>query len=107
MKLERGMAAVVTGRASGLGRATAQGSADAGMKVAIFDINDDAGAEHACVNSSFWMVSPRFSGLAAGASGLDTLVRDAQTNFAFRAPELYTGEWTDVGTPERLAELNR
>lgn len=47
MKLERGMAAVVTGGASGLGRASAQALADAGLKVAIFDLNEEAGAEHA------------------------------------------------------------
>ncbi|MGB3739403.1 MAG: SDR family oxidoreductase [Pontixanthobacter sp.] len=54
MKLETGMAAVVTGGASGLGRASAQALADAGLKVAIFDINDDEGAEHAhAIGGSF------------------------------------------------------
>ncbi|MFW5634420.1 MAG: SDR family NAD(P)-dependent oxidoreductase, partial [Erythrobacter sp.] len=47
MKLEQGMAAVVTGGASGLGRASAAALAQAGLKVAIFDINDAAGEEHA------------------------------------------------------------
>ncbi|MFN2098853.1 SDR family oxidoreductase [Altererythrobacter sp. MF3-039] len=47
MKLESGLAAVVTGGASGLGRASAQALSDAGLKVAIFDINDEAGEEHA------------------------------------------------------------
>lgn len=47
MKLEPGMAAVVTGGASGLGRASAKALADAGLKVAIFDINDAEGAAHA------------------------------------------------------------
>ena len=47
MKLEPGMAAVVTGGASGLGRASAQALADAGLKVAIFDINDAEGEAHA------------------------------------------------------------
>lgn len=37
-------AAVVTGGASGLGQASARALAEAGFKVAIFDINDDAGA---------------------------------------------------------------
>jgi len=47
MKLEKGMAAVVTGGASGLGRASAAALAEAGLKVAVFDINDEAGEEHA------------------------------------------------------------
>ncbi len=39
-----GMAAVVTGGASGLGAATARTLADGGAKVAIFDLNADLGA---------------------------------------------------------------
>ncbi|WP_095012839.1 SDR family oxidoreductase [Tsuneonella mangrovi] len=47
MKLEKGLAAVVTGGASGLGKASAQALSDAGFKVAIFDVNDEAGQAHA------------------------------------------------------------
>lgn len=54
MKLEPGMAAVVTGGASGLGKASAQALADAGLKVAIFDINDEDGEAHAAaIGGSF------------------------------------------------------
>lgn len=54
MKLEAGMAAVVTGGASGLGRASAQALAEAGLKVAIFDIDDNGGNEHAAaIGGSF------------------------------------------------------
>ena len=43
MKLEQGLAAVVTGGASGLGRASAKALAEQGLKVAVFDINEEAG----------------------------------------------------------------
>jgi NAD(P)-dependent dehydrogenase (short-subunit alcohol dehydrogenase family) len=44
MRIE-GQAAIVSGGASGLGRATAKALAEAGVKVAILDVNDAAGAE--------------------------------------------------------------
>ncbi len=47
MKLESGMAAIVTGGASGLGNASARALANAGLKVAIFDINTDDGPARA------------------------------------------------------------
>lgn len=43
MKIDNTIAAVVTGGASGLGRATAEALANAGVKVAIFDINEELG----------------------------------------------------------------
>ena len=42
-----GCGAIVTGGASGLGAATATRLADAGMKVTLFDLNDDLGTAHA------------------------------------------------------------
>ena len=47
MKLEEGMAAVVSGGASGLGKASATALAEAGLKVAIFDVNSADGEAHA------------------------------------------------------------
>jgi len=43
MKIDNTLAAVVTGGASGLGRASAKALAEAGVKVAIFDISEEAG----------------------------------------------------------------
>jgi NAD(P)-dependent dehydrogenase (short-subunit alcohol dehydrogenase family) len=43
MEINTSLAAVVTGGASGLGRASAQALAAAGVKVAIFDIAEEAG----------------------------------------------------------------
>lgn len=45
MKFDSTTSAVVTGGASGLGRATAEALAANGVKVAIFDINDELGGE--------------------------------------------------------------
>ena len=39
----KGMPAIVTGGASGLGNATARMLADAGAKVSIFDLNEEIG----------------------------------------------------------------
>ena len=43
MEINSNLAAIVTGGASGLGRASAKALSDAGIKVAIFDINEEAG----------------------------------------------------------------
>lgn len=58
MKLDGKIAAIVTGGASGLGGATAQMLSDAGAKVAIFDLNDEAGTAHAdALGGAFFKVN--------------------------------------------------
>ena len=57
MELQQGMAAVVTGGASGLGKASAQALADLGLKVTIFDVNEEAGEAHArAIGGTFALV---------------------------------------------------
>jgi hypothetical protein len=58
-------------------------AADGGKSVANV-LLDPPGAAQACLNSSFWIVTPRFGGITGGATGLDTLVRDAY--IAFQTP---------------------
>lgn len=43
----KGEAAIITGGASGLGAATAAKLAADGLRVALFDLNEDAGMAHA------------------------------------------------------------
>ncbi len=45
MQIDKNIAAVVTGGASGLGKASVQALSKAGAKVAIFDLNEEAGTK--------------------------------------------------------------
>lgn len=88
-------------------------SAD-GDKAVVGLLLDPPGALRATVGSAFWVAAPRFAGLAGGASGLDTLVRDAYVSFATppgEASPLMAGSWV-VGRekpptlePEALEDL--
>ncbi len=87
-----------------------------GSKAVVGLLLDPPAVEHARVNSSFWIVTPRFSGLTGGATGLDTLVRDAYVSF--RTPEepgsplmagsLLAGrERPPAGEPDALEDIER
>ena len=45
MKLSSDISAIITGGASGLGEATARGLATKGVKVGIFDMNEERGTQ--------------------------------------------------------------
>ncbi|MCR9244485.1 MAG: MlaD family protein [bacterium] len=67
---------------AGLVREVAVG--EDGTRAVVQALLDPTAALHARVNSSFWIVTPRFTGLTGGVSGLDTLVRDSY--LAFETP---------------------
>ena len=70
MKLDNSLSAVVTGGGSGLGAATAQALADKGVRVAIFDVNEEAGESHAkTINGTF--VSVDVSDPASVSAGFE------------------------------------
>ena len=47
MKLDSSLSAIVTGGASGLGLASVKALCATGVKVAIFDLNEEAGEKYA------------------------------------------------------------
>jgi len=61
-----------------------------GERAVVRVLLDSSGGPLACLNSSFWVVTPRFGGLTGSTTGLETLVRDAY--MAFHTP-------ADRGTP--------
>lgn len=67
----KGVAAIVTGGASGLGRATAEMLAAQGAKVAIFDLNEDAGQATAQALGALY-VDVNVADEASVVAGLDT-----------------------------------
>ncbi len=57
MQIEQGMAAIVTGGASGLGEATARALAAKGARVAVFDMNPDSGRKVAAEISGLFVMA--------------------------------------------------
>jgi NAD(P)-dependent dehydrogenase (short-subunit alcohol dehydrogenase family) len=119
MKLDSSMSAVVTGGASGLGKATVTALRDLGVKVAIFDFNPETGAstaeelgavfchvnvmDEASVDAGFTQARAAngqeriLVNCAGGGGGGKTIARDRQT-----------GEIKpfDISVFERVLQLN-
>lgn len=75
-----GVAAIVTGGASGLGGATAARLAKAGAKVTIFDMNADLGSAHAtAIDGLFVAVN------VTDEEGVRAAVAQAEEGMAWRA----------------------
>jgi hypothetical protein len=55
-----------------------------GERAVVRVLLDPSVAPLVCLNSSFWVVTPRFGGLTGSTTGLETLVRDAY--LAFHTP---------------------
>ena len=59
-----------------------------------------------CTYAGIGVYSPRlFSGMAGGFMPLRPLLMAAMLTRGLRG-ELFHGEWHDIGTPQRLAEIN-
>ena len=72
MKIE-GLAAIVTGGASGLGGATARMLADKGARVTIFDLNPELGEQHAAdIGGRFQSVNVADDEAVAAANDTDS-----------------------------------
>lgn len=108
-----GCGAIVTGGASGLGAAAAARLAEDGMKVAIFDLNEEAGRAHAAkVGGHFVKVDVSDAGSVAG--GLSEAVGQIGSlrvlvNCAGIAPAAKTvsrGEAHDAALFERVIRIN-
>jgi NAD(P)-dependent dehydrogenase (short-subunit alcohol dehydrogenase family) len=101
-----GRRAVVTGAASGLGRATAQTLARIGAQVSVLDINDDGAAQTVaqiqaaggtaaairCDVADPASIAAAF-GQVAGSGGADILVNNAAVNGRGRSLEISDEEW--------------
>ncbi|MDA3947554.1 MAG: nucleotidyltransferase family protein [Helicobacteraceae bacterium] len=68
-------------------------------------VRNDGASKHTFAGIGYY--SPKlFKDLAYGAAPLAPLLREAMALDRVSG-ELYSGEWRDIGTPERLAEVNK
>ena len=113
MEMWSGQAAIVTGGASGLGAATAAALAERGMRVAVFDLNEEAGLAHAeAIGGRFERVD--VSDPASVAAGIAAVEADfgaprVLVNCAGIGPAAKTvsrGEAHDPGMFEGVVRVN-
>lgn len=81
-----GKTAVVTGAASGIGRATAEAFAHAGARVLLADINDESGEA----------IAAALNAQGCGAEYFHVDITDAQSLEAFRQAALANGRSVDI-----------
>jgi NAD(P)-dependent dehydrogenase (short-subunit alcohol dehydrogenase family) len=90
----QGQAAIVTGGASGLGRATVQALAAAGARVAVLDINEAAAAETARQTSGFAVTAD-----VTDAASTEAAVAAARER---HGPARIAVNCAGIGTPGRI-----
>ncbi len=103
-----GQTAIVTGGASGLGAATAKTLAEAGFKVALFDLSDENGTAHASAIGGLYC-KVDVSDPTSVKAGLETVVAELGTprvmiNCAGIAP---AGKTVGRGEPHDFAAFNK
>jgi NAD(P)-dependent dehydrogenase (short-subunit alcohol dehydrogenase family) len=105
-----GAAALVTGGASGLGAATARALVDAGAKVTIVDLNEDAGTECAkALGGSTVFVRADVTDPDAVSTAVELAGEDAPLRVAVNCAGIGLGQRTinRDGTPADLAGFSR
>ena len=112
MDLElRGHRVIVTAGAAGIGRAIVEAFLAEGARVATCDIDAQGLATRAAADKLTWASVGLFKpGLFADIVPGTRLALRPQLEAALDAGRLaasrWDGPWTDVGTPQRLEELN-
>ena len=107
MKTDSNTAAVVTGGASGLGRASAIALAGAGLKVAIFDVNEEKGKEVAhSIGGLFCKVDiTDEENVIAGFEEART--ENGQERVCVHCAQISRGRMKTVGRDRETGELTR
>jgi len=109
-----GIGAIVTGGASGLGRATAESLIGSGAKVTIFDINEEVGtaaaAEMGCVFAKVDVTSEEdvIAGLNKGAAenGLESRILVNCAGINIPGKTVSRGEALDLAKYAKVIEVN-